>query len=691
MSTSAIRSAHKGNYSIEQFPSLSHLCTFAVHRDRGYHIFTRDANVTLHCSYCNHNHARSGDARPQYRARLHFRMCLLPKLAPFFLLFAVRVCGVFLCRRSCAPSVPAALLLLIACNVCFRAEQYSSLVLAADALELREESFISHATIGANTSSNDEPSEIVMTADGTIYVGGTTAPLRRGGESDLGVPERGGLLEEDIFIAKVSNDSSSKVEWILRGGTAKEDRLHALVVDKAGKYLYAAGRTYGQFLTKTRFGQADMFVTKYDVSGAQPVQVWPEPILLGTSATDAILSLSLDPVNENIIYATGLTSGSLFPNADSSVSSSSDSDAVLFSFSGVDGSILSSRQFGTVEADQGIRMVVSEDADGPIFVAAVTQRRIGQYSYGNLHVYKFTRNMEPLGDWLLKSYSREVVVGFGKHPIFPDVLMVAGSSWLDQRNGYDVFLKRVGLAFDNSAIGSQETNIDDVPEPDFTRRIQSEDGSHDYASSSLLHTGGMTIIAGNTAGKFAPNSTDLGILAPFICAVNPTTGVRNHAAQLSLSAKNSWSEIVDMRFIANGTGVVYIGKESNLTTNQFHGVVGSFGLPDSWRPMLTIDPSPSPTSAAGSGNDRANNNSTESNTKGVHIAVIAGGAAGGIIVILAILAIVMCVGMSHRSKAAQVYNPDKPPPPLRTISPPKKPYLPHGASVGTTSANYGLV
>lgn len=510
--------------------------------------------------------------------------------------------------------------------------------------------FLPFASAGIFTTSNDEPHRILVGKDNEIFIGGTTSPLERGQESDLGLPLDSSLKNEDIFLAKIDgtiqNDSS--VRWVFRAGTSKEDRLHAMLLDESGKFLYVAGRTFG-ILPGTSFkGLSDLFILKYDVSGDKPEEVWEQPLVLGTISSEAVFALASDPSDPDVIYATGFTSGSLF-RGHSPEGIGDTSDAILFSFSASRATVYHSIQFGTDFGDQGAGIVVSNDASGPLFVSVVTDRQIGQYSIGNFHLYKFTRSLAPLGDVLLRTYSREDVVGFKMHPFLADSLIVTGSSWLDSRNENDVFVKRVVRAFDVKDINSTEIDIDEVESDEYTSRLQSSDGSHDYATGLVIdENSGRLIVCGHTGGMFANGGSNVGKRAPFIGLIDPNDGSMTDAVQMKLDREESWIEVSDIAMKAEKDGVYFTFKVSNETSRQFYVKIGRFLFPSSWKERIVVQERPSPSPKGFVRND--------GETESLPIGIIIGAAGGGLVVIVVIIGWISWMRIRKRAKNAMVYD-----------------------------------
>ncbi|CDF34625.1 unnamed protein product [Chondrus crispus] len=151
--------------------------------------------------------------------------------------------------------------------------------------------------------SNDVAKQIVVGADGSMYVAGVSTPSRPGGQA-WGDPEAGDVLgNTDIFLAKFT--ASTELAWVKRTGSAGEDVVNDLVM--AGEALYLCGATTGNLAMDPR-GSSDAFVMKFTVDGAK---AWRHPFQFGSNRNDSCNALSVDR-NSMKIYVTGSTMGILF-------------------------------------------------------------------------------------------------------------------------------------------------------------------------------------------------------------------------------------------------------------------------------------------------------------------------------------------------------------------------------------------
>ncbi|MBP8695902.1 MAG: SBBP repeat-containing protein [Syntrophobacterales bacterium] len=151
-------------------------------------------------------------------------------------------------------------------------------------------------TVLIGTASTDRGHGIAVDSGGNIYVAGYTA-----GHLDGEVNANPGT--NDIFLTKY--DASGARQWTRLSGTAGEDEAgwSAVAVDASGN-VYVTGWTAGDLDGETNAGGSDIFLMKYNSSGAKQ---WTR--LLGTTAEDAGWGVAVD--GSGNIYVSGTTRGNL--------------------------------------------------------------------------------------------------------------------------------------------------------------------------------------------------------------------------------------------------------------------------------------------------------------------------------------------------------------------------------------------
>jgi chitodextrinase len=107
---------------------------------------------------------------------------------------------------------------------------------------------------------------------------------------------------EDIFLVKY--DSTGARQWTRLSGTAGNDRGESVAVHNVTGNVYVTGTTAGSLDGQAYSGSGDVYLMKYNSSGTKQ---WTR--LLGTTAIDNAFSVAVDS-NENV-YVTGSTNGNL--------------------------------------------------------------------------------------------------------------------------------------------------------------------------------------------------------------------------------------------------------------------------------------------------------------------------------------------------------------------------------------------
>ncbi len=164
---------------------------------------------------------------------------------------------------------------------------------------------------------------------------------------------------EDMFLIKY--DTSGAKQWSKLLGTSSDDRGQGVSVDASGN-AYVIGYSEGAFDGKTNSGKEDMFLVKYDTSG---VKQWSK--LVGTSNFDRGQGVSVD--SSGNVYVTGFFAGAFDGHTHSG---SDDMFLIKYDSSGVK---QRSRLLGTSTNDRG--RGVSVDSAGNVYVAGFSAGNFG--------------------------------------------------------------------------------------------------------------------------------------------------------------------------------------------------------------------------------------------------------------------------------------------------------------------------
>ena len=142
------------------------------------------------------------------------------------------------------------------------------------------------------SSSYDFGSRIVTDSFENAYV---TA------QTDSGIDGHTNARSNDIFIIKFTNAGIK--HWIRQLGTSSIEYGYGIAIDPS-ENVYVTGYTESNLDGNNNAGGNDVFVVKYDVTGAKQ---WTK--LLGTSSGDIAYAIAADS-NSNV-YVTGPTLGGL--------------------------------------------------------------------------------------------------------------------------------------------------------------------------------------------------------------------------------------------------------------------------------------------------------------------------------------------------------------------------------------------
>ncbi len=195
------------------------------------------------------------------------------------------------------------------------------------------------------TSGSDQGWGVATDPSGNIYVTGCTF-----GDLDGNANQGSG----DIFLIKY--DTNGTRIWTRQPGTTVDDAGLGVATDHSGN-IYVTGYTFGNLDDNINQGWYDIFLIKYDTSGAK---LWARQF--GTNNIDEGLGLATDPAGD--IYVTGYTNGAL--NGDTNQGST---DIFLTKYNAA-GTRIWTKQLGTSGSDQG--WGVATDSSGDIYVTGYT-------------------------------------------------------------------------------------------------------------------------------------------------------------------------------------------------------------------------------------------------------------------------------------------------------------------------------
>jgi len=149
------------------------------------------------------------------------------------------------------------------------------------------------------TAFRDAVTVLAASAEGVVAAGTTGGKLREN------VSTLSEALEsaqgDDAFVVRF--DVQGNPAWLRQFGTEADERVHALVLSDNGT-LAVGGSTQGTFPDQQTAGQADAFVSLFDLEGTL---LWMRQF--GSSGADEVRALAFLP-NGNLL-ATGSTGGSL--------------------------------------------------------------------------------------------------------------------------------------------------------------------------------------------------------------------------------------------------------------------------------------------------------------------------------------------------------------------------------------------
>ena len=171
------------------------------------------------------------------------------------------------------------------------------------------------------------------------------------------------LSNRDSFL--INYDSEGNINWSIQFGTIDWDTAYGIHTDKLNN-VFVAGNSHGSMDNLTQFGNADLFLSKYDSNG---INQWTRQI--GSSGFEICWDLKLDSLGNS--YVAGRTDGIIEGKNYGSA------DALLLKYDS-NGNKIWSKQFGTSSQDHAISLSI--DSSNNVYVTGSTQGDLGGTNKG---------------------------------------------------------------------------------------------------------------------------------------------------------------------------------------------------------------------------------------------------------------------------------------------------------------------
>ncbi len=306
------------------------------------------------------------------------------------------------------------------------------------------------------------------------------------------------LAGTDLFISKVDT-ANNKALWMVCDGTKLDVIASAVVLDESETNLLVGGTTFGDYENGTSTGISDIYLAKYSLNNdTSPRRNWTQPRVFGTSSSDGVSSLK---VEGDLVCGVG-HGGDLFFGI-----SDREFDSVLFAVDAKISSLKKKVQVGTGGREQGVKLAIGKSS---IVAASHEERRGNKKPMANVKLQKFSNDLEPLDDILLKAFAAETVADVLVHPRVLSAEFKIGTSKIDDSKRVDVIFRRVDIATCTvEVIDSKIGEPEDVEHLRFVTRHCGVKASNHYVCSAVVHRSGRVLVSGSTIDSF---DEDTGVL-----------------------------------------------------------------------------------------------------------------------------------------------------------------------------------
>ena len=321
-------------------------------------------------------------------------------------------------------------------------------------------------------------------------------------------------------------------------GTSSKDYGTSVTTDSSGN-IYVTGYTEGGLDGNTNSGESDIFLVKYNSSGAKQ---WTEQ--LGTSSKDDGTSVTTD--SSGNIYMTGFTTGGLDGNTNSG-----GTDMFLVKYNST-GTKQWTKQLGTSSLDYGNG--ITSDSSGNIYVTGITSGGLdGNTIYGKNDMFLVKYNSSGTKQWTKQ----------------------LGTSSSDEGRG--ITTDSSGNIYVTGVIGSGDiflVKYDSSGTKQWTKQLGTSKGDHGNGvttdSSGNIYVTGYTIGLENYIGL--DGNTSLGSLDIFLVKYN-SSGTKQWTKQFGTSSMDEGTGVTtDSSGNIYVTGSTYLGGLDGNTSSGSYDI-----------------------------------------------------------------------------------------------------------------------
>jgi hypothetical protein len=325
-------------------------------------------------------------------------------------------------------------------------------------------------------------------------------------------------------------------KWTRQLGTSGEESSTGIATDSSGN-VYVTGQTQGDLDGNTNTGNRDLFVVKYNSSGAKQ---WTKQ---EGSSPSGVVPGGIATGSSGAVYATGSTLG----NLDGNTHSGGTWDLYVIKFAD-NGTRQWTRQLGTSADDSASSIAI--DSSENVFVTGQTSGDLdGNTSAGGVDLFLVKYNSSGVKQWTRQLGTSNFETGIGATADSSGNAFVTGYT-------YGSFVAGVGSGWDYYVLKYDTNGTQQWIE-------QSGGSGTDYGMSIKTDSSGNVYVTGMTEGSLDGN-TNLGREDVFIVKYN-SSGVRQWTRQFGTSSYDIGTDItIDINSKVYVTGYTRDSLDGNV-------------------------------------------------------------------------------------------------------------------------------